>query len=378
MVISLHGIRTRGAFQKKGLTRELNDAQFDHLPFDFGLFGALKLLMPSARRRMVDWFRDEYTKEIGNRETLPSLIAHSFGTYVAAEAMRIYPEIRFDRVVFCGSIVRTDFPWSKLVAQEQVTQVLNDCGQRDFWSGIVAWAVADAEESGVTGFLDSADGAVVQRQHSDWGHSDFFYDYNYRNNWIPFLRGMQLGPTGVAGGGANRKFKISVGLITALLFAAGVGIYYSYNRTLQTPQLVKGNVAPAKVEGYVAPAQIVCDDYRFEIGQKTVTADATGNYPLRYHTAVGCPAKSPSYGVQVLVDAAGAEDLATEDADKLILNCCAPTPNVQPVVAGQRVYYTFNLAFRENKTSGYSRRSYLYWPDVENQRLELTQKPPQQ
>jgi hypothetical protein len=222
IIFSLHGIRTGGAWQKADLTRVLSEAGFDHLALDFGFFRALRLLRPAARRRQVDWFRDRYTAEMRGRSSLPSIIAHSFGTYIVAEAMRIYPEVCFNQVILCGSIVRQDFPWSKLIDSGRVQRVLNDCGQRDFWAGIVVWAVDDAGPSGVKGFSDTAGGLVIQRSHPDWRHSDFFYELNYRRNWTPFLQGNMPGPPGTAAGRTtNWRFRLAVLMCLALLATLG-------------------------------------------------------------------------------------------------------------------------------------------------------------
>ena len=159
IVFSLHGIRTRGEWQKAVLTRVLSAAGFDHLALDFGLFRVFRLFRPTVRRRQVDWFRDRYTADMRGCSSLPSIIAHSFGTYIVAEAMRIYPEVRFNRVIRCGSIVRQDFPWSRLIDTGRVQRVLNECRQRDFWAGIVVWAVGDTGPSGVKGFFAPLMGA---------------------------------------------------------------------------------------------------------------------------------------------------------------------------------------------------------------------------
>lgn len=222
VIFSLHGIRTGGAWQKADLTRVLSEAGFDHLALDFGFFRALRLLRPAVRRRQVDWFRDRYTAEMRGRSSLPSVIAHSFGTYIVAEAMRIYPEVCFNQVILCGLIVRRDFPWSKLIDAGRVKRVLNDCGQRDFWAGVVVWAVDDAGPSGVQGFSDTAGGRVLQRSHPDWRHSDFFYELNYRRNWSPFLQGNTPGPPGPsAGGTTNWRFRLAVLMCLALFATLG-------------------------------------------------------------------------------------------------------------------------------------------------------------
>ena len=141
LLISLHGIRTRGTWQK-----ELSDAlsaSFTYAPLDFGFFSALKLLSPKRRRQRIDWFREEYTKLCRKHDDkTPCVIAHSLGSYIVARSMQIYPEIKFDRIILCGSIVHPAFPWSKL--NEQFNRVLNDCGHADFWSKVVGWGVGDS------------------------------------------------------------------------------------------------------------------------------------------------------------------------------------------------------------------------------------------
>src|SRR4051812_44518347 len=106
-VLSLHGIRTRGVWQKQ-LTSILEDAGLRHEPLDYGFFKAIQLLSSRSRRRQTEWFRDEYTRACKRHTTL-SIVAHSFGTYLVATAMERFPEIKFDRVILCGSIVRRNF-----------------------------------------------------------------------------------------------------------------------------------------------------------------------------------------------------------------------------------------------------------------------------
>lgn len=100
-VITIHGIKTRGKWQKD-ITPFLQN--FIHEPLDFGNFLAVQLARTKSRNAKVEFFRDEYTR-IARSDPYPSIIAHSFGTYIVATAMERYPEIRFDRIIFCGSIV---------------------------------------------------------------------------------------------------------------------------------------------------------------------------------------------------------------------------------------------------------------------------------
>jgi pimeloyl-ACP methyl ester carboxylesterase len=188
VMMSLHGIRTRGTWQKD-LVPELSKAGFIPVPLDYGWFGAVKLLLIGSREKQVDWFRDEYSKKCAeHRCERPSIIAHSFGTYLVARAIQKYM-LEFDRVIFCGSIVRRDYPWSQLIDHGLVRRVLNDFGRLDLWARVVEWVVSNAGQSGLRGFEDAADGRVVQREHPEFGHSDYFYSKNFRERWVPFLQG---------------------------------------------------------------------------------------------------------------------------------------------------------------------------------------------
>lgn len=193
VVISLHGIRTRGAWQKESLGRALNENGFVHVALDFGFFNAIQLLIPSLRRAKVDWFRDKYTENRRDGAPPPSVIAHSFGTYLVARLMQIYDNVDFDfgRIILCGSIVDRWYPWSAMFKANRCEAVLNDYGQMDVWARIAKFFINDAGDSGVQGFFDDVDGRVVQNRHPEFRHSDYFFEANYRRNWIPFLLGVQ-------------------------------------------------------------------------------------------------------------------------------------------------------------------------------------------
>lgn len=190
VVITIHGIRTRGEWQKS-ITSEIANAGFIPDPWDYGRFPLLKFLLPCMRRKKIDWFRDQYFNcREKLRDTHPSVIAHSFGTYLVARAMQKYPEIVFDRIILCGSIIDRDYPWTDIIYQtKQCNSVLHDFGKLDLPARIAEWVVTDAGPSGVKGFTQEVAGKVIQRNHHEFGHSDYFYELNYKDRWIPFLNG---------------------------------------------------------------------------------------------------------------------------------------------------------------------------------------------
>jgi len=89
LVISVHGIRTRGAWQKE-VNSDLQKAGFRHELLDYDHFWAFQLLIPGMRARKVEWFRREYEKCVAGLKTRPSIIAHSFGTYLEHTSLRVH------------------------------------------------------------------------------------------------------------------------------------------------------------------------------------------------------------------------------------------------------------------------------------------------
>lgn len=215
VVISLHGIRTRGRWQKD-VASDLSAEGMIVESLDYGFFWALQLLWPPSRRKKIDWFRDEYERVcVKFNVDRPSIIAHSFGTYLVAGGIEIY-DLRFDRVILCGSIVRQDYPWDAKLRDDRAQAVLNDYGHTDLWARVVAYAVHDGGQSGLRGFGNGAS-QIVQRGHPKWRHSDYFHAKNYKDIWIPFLGGTTPEPLPIAPKAAvNWKFWATVVLLIVL------------------------------------------------------------------------------------------------------------------------------------------------------------------
>jgi pimeloyl-ACP methyl ester carboxylesterase len=177
-----------------------------------------------VRQRHVNWFRDEYQRVVQNDSNRrPSIIAHSFGTYIVARALEQFPEIKFHRIILCGSIVRRDYPWSKILDRGQAECVLNDYGAKDWVVAVAPCFANDVGPSGKVGFEDHAGGRLHQRGHEEFSHSDYFYSLNYQQLWIPFLRGMDPAPLPPLGKSSpNWKFRVTVFVsAVVLLLLAG-------------------------------------------------------------------------------------------------------------------------------------------------------------
>jgi hypothetical protein len=144
--------------------------------------------------------------------------------------MEQYPEIRFERIILCGSIVRRDYPWRQRFERGQVQRVLNDYGRRDIWVRVAETVIEDAGSSGYRGFDDSADPRLIQRRHAHWRHSDYFYALNYDRNWIPFLAGVHDPDTGdvPAPRRTNWRFRMFQGVAALVLAGAAYWLWRRY------------------------------------------------------------------------------------------------------------------------------------------------------
>jgi len=263
-VFLLHGIKTRGKWQKD-VSPLLSAHGLIPIPLDFGYFGARQLVWPPARKKKRQWLLEEYTRECARlRCESPSIVAHSFGCYLVASLLKKYSQVRFDRIIFCGSIVHPGYPWADFAARGQVKSVLNQYGGEDFWTWVVQWAVEDAGPSGYSGFGHPC--AIVQQQnHPEFEHSDYFYDLNYNQNWIPFLLGNPL-PAVATSQSARQahvnwrfRFVLAVGLLLCLAAVLSSGWYFwswSEKRLHSEPRLRPSQTsAPQPFSGFVQDDQ---------------------------------------------------------------------------------------------------------------------------
>jgi TolB-like protein/Tfp pilus assembly protein PilF len=226
LLITVHGIRT--GFLKRGWQRELETLAAPDCAAEsvkYGFLPAFLFLFPAIRRRRVRWLKEEWTHYKEKWGVIPSVIAHSFGTYLVAEAMSTYPEMKFDRVVLCGSIVETHFPWKGLHDRDQFHKLLNQYGGVDHWTDIVQWAVPKAGPSGKRGFASDPDTKdfLFQESHPEWGHGDYFYQENYRR-WLDFISGKPLAEYRPIDRGKYRNIRplVLLAFVLAVVIIAGV------------------------------------------------------------------------------------------------------------------------------------------------------------
>jgi serine/threonine protein kinase len=192
-VVTLHGIRTHAKWQRA--FSEVASRAGWHCCLDrwnFGYFSVFRLVVPWSRLAKVRWFRETYHDEFGEQATSPltierpSIVAHSFGTYILGNALMRYPYLRFNRVLLCGSILPEDFPWDLLIDRGQVQAVRNEYGARDVWTRIARIGVRGTGPSGLVGF--SCKHERLEQEMFDFSHSEYFEKGHMEQKWLPFLK----------------------------------------------------------------------------------------------------------------------------------------------------------------------------------------------
>jgi pimeloyl-ACP methyl ester carboxylesterase len=141
VVVTIHGIQTTGKWQKE-ITPHL--ARHGLIPYhiDFGWFDFLSFLLPWARNRQVQRIRGELRELVFHADVRRiSIIAHSFGTYIAMKVLELENgTLSYDRVVLTGSIVRRDFDWQAAFDRKWVLAARNDRATSDFVVSLAEFA----------------------------------------------------------------------------------------------------------------------------------------------------------------------------------------------------------------------------------------------
>ncbi|UDF30024.1 UNVERIFIED_ORG: hypothetical protein LHK14_01505 [Roseateles sp. XES5] len=187
VVILIHGIRDWALWQNE-VRKTLNEHGFEVDPTNYGRFGLFRFLLPIPYFRQLAIEKIERQIRIsrsqpGREQAKFSIIAHSFGTLVAANILREGFELSLNRVIFCGSILPYDFPFEQF-QNRFVGPLLNEVGTRDPWPATaqsVTWGYGSA---GTYGFRRPL---VRDRWHNGAGHGYFLAPNFCRKFWVPFL-----------------------------------------------------------------------------------------------------------------------------------------------------------------------------------------------
>ncbi len=192
ILIALHGIRTLAGWQRTLADVSWNEGWF--APVDgwwYGNFSVLEFLFNFRREKKVEWLRKTYSNFLTEYKDIasvcpPSVIAHSFGTYLIGHTLLKYKDVKVDQIILCGSILPVQFPWEELIRNGQVDCVYNFIGTRDVWPRVASWVIPGCGQSGYAGFRGHCASLYQERHHLK--HSDFFDKAQMRQNWFSKLR----------------------------------------------------------------------------------------------------------------------------------------------------------------------------------------------
>lgn len=130
VVALVHGIRDFALWQSE-ISETLERAGFKAEPVNYGRFDVFRFLLPFGFRRQIVQKVRRQLNDI--RKKYPrakiSVISHSFGTWVMAQIIRDGFDIKFHRIIFCGSVVPYDFPFEQF-SDRFDDPILNDVGCR--------------------------------------------------------------------------------------------------------------------------------------------------------------------------------------------------------------------------------------------------------
>jgi pimeloyl-ACP methyl ester carboxylesterase len=186
VVILVHGIRDFALWQSN-IRSALEEEGFKSEPTNYGRFNLVQFLIPIPyfRNQAIDavWNQIKIIKQ-NNDQALLSVVAHSFGTFVVARLIQKKFDIKFHRVIFCGSVVKYSFPFEQFQGRF-LEPIINEVGTRDIWPAIAESVTLGYGSAGTYGFRRPL---VRDRWHNGASHGYFLDPVFCKTLWIPFLR----------------------------------------------------------------------------------------------------------------------------------------------------------------------------------------------
>jgi CheY-like chemotaxis protein len=191
IVYSVHGIETNGDWQNE-LAQNLNldNKEFIHFPYEYNFFPSFSFLIPPLRWVEVNRFKKELEYMARKHpDCTITLIGHSFGTYLIANALENISQNTtpsFDRIILCGSVLKSSFNWDNIICRHKIKNILNDCSLNDK-PLILSQAIAiGLGMAGRVGFKRKY-GHVIINRYFKGGHSDFFNSEIF-GHWENFIK----------------------------------------------------------------------------------------------------------------------------------------------------------------------------------------------
>jgi alpha-beta hydrolase superfamily lysophospholipase len=137
LVILVHGIRDIARW-KSEVAAPLRKAGLAVEPTNYGRMNLIEFLLPIAyfRQKAIEdvWIQIQHAIK-RHPGAKVSIIAHSFGTYIVAMLLQRQFNLQLGRVIFCGSVVRSKFPFEQIDARYEGA-IVNEVGTADPWPAL--------------------------------------------------------------------------------------------------------------------------------------------------------------------------------------------------------------------------------------------------
>lgn len=233
ILVLIHGIRTDGAWQRD-LQREFQgvpNLQVHDLGYD--VVTGIQLASPFRAGPMQKIVRDIRRLKTEEPMAKISVIAHSFGTYVVSRILKEHPDIRFEKIVLSGCLIKRSYPWDIYASGMRKSSIINDVGVRDIWPLIASCSTWGYGSTGRVGFKN----ATVTDRYFDYSHSEFFESKHMHiaKYWRPLFELDEIVPSEWERNPDRTKTGFltlfaahqKTGLATLLLISIAVALYFA-------------------------------------------------------------------------------------------------------------------------------------------------------
>lgn len=185
VVFLIHGIQTDGAWHNL-VEKELGTLPHTNVHgLGYNFVSPLQLALPIRSTPI-----NKITQDIRDAKSMEPhaqfmVIAHSFGSYILSRILSSSSDISFTRIVLCGCIIPTSYPWGLYTKNMEKRSILNDVGTRDIYPVVATVSSFGYGSSGRKGFQVP----LIKDRYFDYGHSDFFEPANNHivRYWKPFI-----------------------------------------------------------------------------------------------------------------------------------------------------------------------------------------------
>lgn len=185
-LILVHGIKSRGGWFDR-FSKHLEKEEIDITALYFAKVSVKNLYQnEKTGNLLVEKIEKEYSKLRRRRKDCEiSIIAHSYGSLIVAEALKRHSHLKINSLILLGSIVPREFDFHTLMPS-QIKKILNECGDRDWLPAAAEYWIPGAGSSG-TYFFEQTNSLIYNRRIKKCGHSGMLTRERLIHEWLPFI-----------------------------------------------------------------------------------------------------------------------------------------------------------------------------------------------